>query len=212
MTTVGVRIDRTGRLFFISYARPSGRNLGKEKQFYKDLSEDVGELQGREVGQYPGFMDFNMKPGTIWSPELLEAVGHCQVLIPLLSRSLTTSEWCAKEWHAFSLRSIEAQPNAPQLGSRFGSGILPVLWTPMKKTRLPRVIGNIQIFAPADPDLADLYEQHGIYGLTIEDKEAYRRVVWELAQQIDLLLETYHVVPGRPEVDKLLNIFEEPHK
>lgn len=206
------RISPTGRLFFVSYARPARRNLAKEHQFYTDLSEDVAELQGRDAGEYPGFMDLDMKPGTAWSPELLDAVGSCQILVALLSKSLLGSPWCAKEWDAFSLRTVEPLPDPPSQGSKYGSAILPVLWTRMDKKKLPKVIGDIQIFSPEEPALAQLYNANGIYGLLIKDPSAYRTVVFELAQQIDLALDTYHVVPAVPEVKSLRNVFKEPRK
>lgn len=212
MTGEVARISPTGRLFFVSYARPLRRDLSKEVRFYTDLSDDVGELQGRDAGEYPGFMDLDMKPGTAWSPELLGAVGECQVLVPLLSKSLVGSQWCGKEWDAFAQRTVQPQPDPPTQGSRFGSAILPVLWTRMDKKRLPKVIGAIQIFAPEEPKLAQLYNDNGIYGLLIKDESAYRTVVLELAQQIDLVLETYHVVPAVPDVKTLRNVFKEPRK
>ena len=66
----------------------------------------VGGLTVRRPGADPGFMDLSMNPGSEWRGELLEAVGTCKVFVALLSPSYTASEWCGKEWDAFSRRKV----------------------------------------------------------------------------------------------------------
>ncbi|WP_189334113.1 TIR-like protein FxsC [Actinoplanes ianthinogenes] len=189
-------------VFFISYAhRPRRRRrteheLDPVEEFYATLSEHIYELVGLPVGAAAGFMDTDMDGGQRWSAELGYAIGHCQVLVPLLSPSYVTSRWCALEWQAFHRR-----PHHPMPGTHPTPGAVPVIpvhWIPVDLPSLPAEVRAVQFFKPANvpAQLAQSYEDEGLYGLLQtgeQGREAFNTVVWRLAQRIALAYGTHHV-------------------
>ncbi|MGC5017731.1 TIR-like protein FxsC [Micromonospora sp. DT47] len=218
MSTVETRAGTRAPLFFLSYSRsPARRATGNPAEyvsrFYDDLSVHVSELVGPVTGVDPGFMDSTIAGGERWTPELLQAAGTCQVFVPLLSSALLRSAWCGREWDAFSRRRIAPRHGA---ASAHETAIVPVTWSPTDGAPLPRVVRDIQRFSPAampDPDIAVQYQREGVYGLlTMQMENAYRAVVWRLAQRIVAIHRSYLVEPLVPTgVDELCNRFtEEP--
>ncbi|WIM93172.1 TIR-like protein FxsC [Actinoplanes oblitus] len=191
-------------VFFISYAhRPRRRRrpeneIDPVEEFYAALSEHIYELVGLRVGAAAGFMDTDMDGGQRWSAELAYAIGHCQVLVPLLSPNYLTSEWCAKEWRAFQRRPHRSIPGThPTPGSL---PVIPVRWAPVDVSSLPAEMRAVQVFKPAKvpAQMAQSYEDEGLYGLLQtgeQGREAYTTVVWRLAQRIALAYGTHHVEP-----------------
>lgn len=200
-------VERPAPLFFVSYAHTRASHL--IGTFFEDLSGHVQELIGRAPGEDPGFLDSSLVGGRRWAPELLHAVGTCQIFIPMLSASLFESTWCGYEWHAFSRRSvINRRSGRPDLET----AILPVIWVPHGSSREPQVVGQIQRFAPTGlPEAAiKKYQMEGIYGLSILDPNAYRAVVWRLAQRVVGLHLSHYVEPEpRLDVTQLRNAFTE---
>lgn len=130
-------------------------------------------------------MDVVTQGGTHWLDELLHAAGTCQVLIALVSAPYLSSEWCGREWCAFSRRtprSVDGTAAALRQGH-----IIPVLWAPVH-FELPPPVGAETIFSPAPtpkPGLPAEYKANGVYGLLrMEQKDSYRIVVWQLARLI----------------------------
>jgi hypothetical protein len=171
-------------LFFLSYAH-TGRPGKLVTDFFDDLSEDVAALIGLQAGTEPGFMDRSMPGGVRWLAELLDAVGSCQVFIALLSDPYVTSQWCSKEWYAFSRRKVVSITDDPVTHR---TGMIPVVWSPMPARRCPQVVSDVQRFLPrglAGEDISDQYETDGVYGFKRLNQESqYRCVVWRLAQSI----------------------------
>jgi hypothetical protein len=196
-------------LFFVSYARTRAADLILE--FFRDLSNHVQELVGRTAGADPGFLDRSMAGGQRWAPEVLRAVGTCQVFVPLISPSLFESKWCAYEWDAFSQRKVlNRATRAPDLET----AILPVIWSLPDSTQEPTVVRWIQRFSPSglpDSTVASLYEREGIYGLrSLNMDSAYRAVVWRLAQRIAGLYRSHFVTPMTfADIGQLRNVFTE---
>jgi|SRR5689334_11353924 len=210
-------IPRPPPLFFLSYAR-SGRGAGSDPfneldmqvvKFFQDLSMHVGGLTVRRPGSDPGFMDLSMDPGSEWRGELLEAVGTCKVFVALLSPSYTASEWCAKEWDAFSRRKV----TGGEPGGRYRTGIIPVVWSPYPINMFPQVIRRKQWFSPEGlpgMDLMAEYQEYGISGLMwLRREDAYRGVIVRLAQHIARFYHSYEVRPQVLREDELENIFRE---
>jgi len=210
-----VTADVGAPVFFLSYARrhprlpEPPRELNNEAlQFYVELSKHVYELLGLPAGCDAGFMDGEVDGGQKWSLELAHAIGHCQVFVPLISPHYLTSEWCAREWHAFTRRPVRARPSAkPSPGD---TPVIPVLWSYVETDRLPLAIRQVQLFTPArlpQRDIAALYRAEGLYGLLNlgeVGKQAYEAVVWRLAQRIALAFGTHDVEPG--EIDDFENL------
>jgi TIR domain len=200
----GDEVDLTAPLFFFSYShaaegQPDRRAKDRDEQavsFFEDLSEDVAELVSLPTGIDPGYMDRSIEGGAHWTPDLLEAIGTCQVFVALFSVRYFKSKWCAMEWHAFSQRKI-AGPPSPRASHQ--TTILPVIWAgPIPPKRFPKKVNQVQRFSPRalpDPSIAIRYEQEGILGLLRTDPAAYRAVVWKLAQNIAWLHENYRVEP-----------------
>jgi hypothetical protein len=210
-------LDPRMPVFFLSYVHSQGRQVGPPQEpnqrfvrFFDDLSENVAQLIDRPTGSDPGFMDRTLAGGARWTNELLDALGGCQVFVALLSAPYLSSEWCAKEWHAFSQRKVVLHKGE---GGRHQSAIIPVVWAPLRHKRVPAAVGAVQRFSPAglsDSDIQARYEANGIYGLLRTGQEAaYQAVVWSLALQIADIHYAYWVEPRKLAENELRNIFQE---
>jgi hypothetical protein len=198
-----------GPLFFLSYAR-DGRATQYVADFFKDLSDDVAQLVGRPAGSDPGFMDRSVQGGALWLSDLLHAVGSCQVFVALLSDPYVASEWCSKEWYAFSQRPVRSR-DTDEVTNR--TGIVPILWAPMPERPPPRVISAVQRFEPRGlegEDISARYRVEGVYGLKRLNRiDLYQGVVWHLAQAIARFNFAYKVESLVLEPDNLRDIFRE---
>lgn len=203
--------------FFVSYARARDRsgNPGAghfsdqlTRQFFFDLSEDVGQLISRTTGADVGFMDMGTPGGTHWLDELLHAAGTCQVLVALVSAPYLSSEWCGKEWCAFSQRTPQPFPGA-SASPRQGH-IIPVLWAPVPFA-LPAPVGAEMIFSPTGtpkPELPAEYKANGVYGLLrTERRDSYQIVVWELAKLISRVYHSQLLEPRKFKLEDLYDMF-----
>lgn len=208
-------------VFFLSYARVA-RRAGepardvneKRHQFFLALSDHIHELMGLEAGSRPGFIDDSMDGGQVWTEELAFAIGHCQVFVPLLSQRYLRSEWCAREWDAFTRRPVV--PNSKVMGAGKGTSVIPVIWTVVQHADIPLKISRVQRFAPTglpSGTVEDMYEREGIYGLPqlgAEGREAYEAAVWRLAQRIVRATHERWVKPRVPtDMHELRADFEE---
>lgn len=181
-----------GPLFFLSYARtvkgPTGVGPDQHvRQFFHDLTENVGQLVYRGAAVPAGFMDQEMRGGMNWPDELMHAVGTCQVLVALLSPRYLRSEWCRREWDAFLQCGAQGQAPEGTLSSRHRC-IVPVLWAPLHED-LPGHISPTQLFSPdsaPEPATPDRYRGNGVFGLMRMSylRESYEIVAWQLAMRI----------------------------
>jgi hypothetical protein len=201
------------RPFFISYAHAGPESNQAAKRFYNELRGDLQTLVGLPVGADMGFFDVEgLRPAMRWRDELATALGSCQVLVALLSVPYLNSEWCGKEWHAFTLREREPRPGAN--GFRNQGSIIPVRWAPIPFD-LPAVVQDeVQIFKPQStteqPDLPERYEEEGIFGLLRRNRqEAFRGVVWDLAKSIQQIYYSQWLRPRDFTPDELRNVFED---
>ena len=211
-----VEIPPPPPLFFLSYARSSHGSSGAPANeldmqimtFFRDLSMNVAGLTVRRAGADPGFMDRSTSVGSDWSDELLEAVGTCKVFVALLSPSYTVSEWCGKEWHAFSRRKVRGGR-----GANYRTGIIPVIWAPYPEELFPPVIRRVQWFSPEglpDIDILAEYQKNGVSGLMYMKQDIfYRSIVLRLAQHIANFHYNYEVESRVPRENELYNIFQE---
>lgn len=190
--------------FFLSYAHPpAGQQIGVPQQptrwfdkFFDGLSETVAELVGLELGTDVGFMDRSMQAGEIWSDELLQAVGTCQVCVALLSPRYIGRKWCAMEWSAFAQRRVIRRSDHKEVSRR---PIIPVKWAPMPgDNRVPAAVKKVQHFGLTglpDPGHGALYGTEGIVGLMHMGAPAYDTIVWKVARAVSTFCETYWVAP-----------------
>jgi hypothetical protein len=126
--------------FFLSYAR--GVDDGYVLNFFDDLCNEVRSLVGLRPEDQVGFLDVqNIQPGDRWPDELIDALSHCRVFLPLYSPAYFGSEPCGKEWAAFQERVLRHQA---QHQTR-SSALIPVQWAPLPS--LPAVASPIQMVA-----------------------------------------------------------------
>ena len=206
--------------FFLSYPRTDAKAGGRDRprssdqlvgRFFDELSAEIAPLVHLPYGSDMGFMDVEGLPGGMNShPELMRALGTCQVLVSLLSAPYLMSEWCGREWHAFTLRkrTTIAGVNAPP----YQGSIIPVLWAPIA-FEVPAVVkDHVSIFLPKptrrDPDLSRLYAQRGIFGLMrAREEDAVSEIVWQLAKLIQQIYYGQRLEPRDFQPNELSNIF-----
>jgi hypothetical protein len=210
-------VPDNGTPFFLSYARARG-DAGTQgmahfsdlytSRFFFDLCEDLSQLISRTPGADVGFMDTRTYGGVHWREELLHAAGTCQVLVALLSAPYLSSEWCGKEWCAFSRRTSRALSGMD--GSLHQGHIIPVRWAPVRFS-LPSVVKEEMIFSPSeapDPELPAEYKANGIYGLLRMGREdSYKIIVWQLAMLISRIYHGRRLRTRKFDIDELCNVF-----
>ena len=211
--------------FFISYAHAGPDSNNAAERFYYELRGDLQTLVRRPVGTSMGFFDAEgLRTGVRWRDELTDALGQCQVLVALLSVPYLDSEWCGMEWHAFTLRERELLPGAS--GFQNQGPIIPVRWAPIPFDLPPVVKDEAQFFKPqsardqrsdkdqqsirVQPDLAERYEEEGIFGLLRKGQvDAFRGVVWDLAKCIQQIYYNQAAKAERKiDPGELRNVFE----
>ena len=88
--------------------------------------------------------------------------------------------------------------------------IIPVRWAPVPFP-LPPLIANAQIFTPPrtpEPDLPELYEENGVFGLMTTGRDNYYKIiVWELAKLIQKIYYSQRAVHRSFDHKKLRNVF-----
>jgi TIR domain-containing protein len=206
-------VDPATPLFFLSYAHSRFRNPDRNRrfrQFFDDLQENVAELVSRPAGSDPGYMDRSIPGGAPWSAELLRIIGTCQVFVALLSPPYLDSPWCAREWHAFVQRRVVSHPQGKVSDQ---TAIISVMWTPLRDEEIPAAVSRVQRFLPrpvANADIAAQYEGEGLLGLLQLDNDAYKAVVWRIAQRIAEINYNFRVEPGQFQYSELRDTFKEP--
>lgn len=210
-------LDPQSPLFFLSHGRATV-GMGQQDpdryvvEFFEELSMNVALLFGREAGSDPGFMDkWSLHGGRRWTGELFAAVGTCQVFIPLISMPLMQSDWCGREWDAFSRRTVVNQQSG---GVDHETAIVPLLWSPIQAHRVPAVVREVQLFSPKglpDSAVAVNYQREGLYGLRMLGMDsAYRAVIWQLAKRVVEIVGSHWVQPSELKgPGELRNVFSE---
>lgn len=212
MTTSASPPGQRSPVFFMSYAhRPHNAGDHQVRDFYDLVYSHVDELLGLPPGHEAGFIDAEMNGGQRWSDDLAYAIGHCQVLVPLVSPRYTRSKWCAREWNAFQQRARSTRP-----GGTPSSGdipVIPVWWTPYPLADLPEAVRAVQFFT-ADrmprPEMARMYQSEGLYGLRQLGRpgvEVYEAVAWFLARRITESYGAHDVRTGDIDFDGLSTRF-----
>jgi FxsC-like protein len=184
--------------FFLSYARTprlgSNDNSDPDRwvyKLYRDLSDTILNLTGQS--ESAGFMDRDVRLGTVWSADLANALASCRVFVPLYSPRYFSSESCGKEWFAF------AQREAAQLARASGAAraIVPVLWVPVQPESMPAIARSL----PFD-SLGHRYDVEGFYGIMKLQRyrEDYQLALDRLARRIIEVADRTEV-KTRPPVD-----------
>ncbi|KPM55989.1 hypothetical protein ACG83_12385 [Frankia sp. R43] len=107
---------------FVSY----GHGADDDDQFGLFV-DDLRAAIVRATGVGPAralYVDTSLSVGVEWSPELVEALSRCRVLMPFYSVSLMSSRGCGREWAYFTQRQDEFE----RATGRPAGSIVPVLW------------------------------------------------------------------------------------
>jgi hypothetical protein len=196
--------------FFLSYAHIGPSSDEMAKHFYNILRGHLQTLVHVPVGTSLGFFDQDgIYPAKFWDQELGDALGTCQVLVPLMCPPYLNREWCGKEWNAFTQRERAARPGGS--GSPNLSPILPVRWSPVPYP-LPQEVAKTQFFTPNNTQkqlgLVKAYEEDGLFRLLeAGDRDAYGTIIWQLAKRIQQIYYSQHLKPRVVVPDDLRNVF-----
>jgi FxsC-like protein len=167
--------------FFLSYARARVPREGRHDpdrwvaKFYRDLCDDVSEVTG---SAHPGFMDRETPAGAEWPAELANALSACRVFVALYSPAYFRSDYCGKEWAAFT-RRIEMNGS----GRAATAAIIPALWITMPDHELPAMVRSKHYVTP---DFPAAYRDEGLYGIIKLNRyrDAYKQTVLKMARLI----------------------------
>ncbi|MEV7779734.1 TIR-like protein FxsC [Kitasatospora sp. NPDC088351] len=191
--------DSARPYFFLSYAhtpKSGARGAGDPnhwvRQLYRDLCEAVLQLTTAPAGVSVGFMDESMHQGELWAERLSEELATCRVFVPLYSPRYFNSVPCGQEWYSFTRRPVYPA----NIDSERTSGIVPVLWAPMSRYKLPQVASELQFnHASFGPD----YATEGLYALMKLSyfRSAYELAVHRLARRIVEVAEETVIPVGR---------------
>ncbi|MGI5236859.1 TIR-like protein FxsC [Dactylosporangium sp. CA-139066] len=196
-------LDPAAPVFFVSYARPRSPQpaaptvSNRVVNFFHELSLHLNNLVYREAGADPGYLDVSQDDTGDYPSRSLEALGSCQVFVPLLSPAYPRSRWCALEWNAFTSRAVRSRENESPTRS---TSILPVLWTSTLSnfSQMPDAIRNIQFFYPSRVGRSgnsQQYTEDGLYGMLASNAPGTDEVIFRLAQRIVEIYQSNHVGP-----------------
>ena len=89
--------------FFCSYARANNNDY--LKRFFKDLSENVREKLGGQIGADVAFFDqTEVELGADWDATIVDALNSTRALVALASPAFFKSPYCSKELGLFESR------------------------------------------------------------------------------------------------------------
>jgi FxsC-like protein len=171
-------------VFFISYAH--GPDDGHVRRLFEDLSAELRRHGMPAAGDEVGVLDSDVGTGEDWQQRLAEALASCKVFIPIYSPRYFTSQWCGREWEAFTTRRLRASEPA---------AVLPVQWVPMQD--LPPPARDLR--APT-VELGQAYAERGLYGLirTRRFRDEYESFVTRLAGQVVDMARRHPLPPAAP--------------
>lgn len=208
-------IDPLAPVFFLSYTRGESAQLTRQHdvdhlvlRLYDDLVDFLVPLIPRDPGAEYGFIDRKLRGGHTWEPNLLYALGRSQVFVALTSVPYFASEYCGKEWGAFSRRGISHRLEG---ATQFDSAIVPVVWAPNLSGQEPKVASALQRFTPGPRWHEELYLERGFHGLLTHKKyeDEYKEVTWRLARHIANTFFNCRVETVELDEPTLRDVFQE---
>jgi FxsC-like protein len=195
--------------FFLSYAR---ENFDKYlNKFYRDLNEEIRTLTSSDEGDEGFFDKTSIELGKPWPNDLTTALQNCRTFICLYSPRYFTSEFCGKEWQAFSDRQDTHSARLATNQSR-PALMFPVLWLP--ETSLPRplpaVVSTVQY---QHHDFGEVYAHEGLRLLIALRKyhDHYREFLAKFALKLTESAKE-HCVPPLPNPQRINEIESAFHR
>ncbi|SEE65091.1 TIR domain-containing protein [Streptomyces sp. 3213] len=195
---------------FLSYGRTphapeSHRPPDKQlRDFHAELTDHLLQITDLDAKTPAVYLDTRIQLGLGWEDELKLRLAHCQVLVPVLSRRLFSSKWCALEWKCFELR----QQLQREQGKFTRNAIVPVLWNGLRPDEIPLPYSAVEY---DHQDLGPDYTKLGLLGLRNHGRHAtHRKVVYQLALEIVEVAVTAGLEPCDPSLfddlfDELVN-------
>jgi len=186
---------------FVSYA--SGDDDGRLSQFVRDLRAHLSGALGKklfaEESVFFDRQDLNRTP-TDWKRKLEQSAGSAAILIPFLSPSYASSDYCAMEWEWFR----EEHPLRWRAGSEEVYRVCPVSWRSLDQEMLEQLAPEIR--AAQEQRTPDVEELGGkiVNGLRMmrrsfqtvflgEAENEVRRKVWDEMSRMG-----FRVMPEAP--------------
>jgi len=125
---------------FISYA--SDDHNGRMVQFVQDIGSYLRKELGKLFDERYIFFDLqelNRSP-VEWKKSVEQSAGSAAILIPFLSPSYATSEYCAKEWEWF----LNSHPLRWKAGTEEVFRVCPVKWWPLNEETISQIAPEIR--------------------------------------------------------------------
>ncbi|MER5637206.1 SAV_2336 N-terminal domain-related protein [Kitasatospora sp. NPDC002227] len=165
--------------FYLSHERAPGDGE-LVRRLFEDLCEAVYEATYLPSPEAAGHLG-----AAAGSPAATAALAGCRVFVPLYAPGYFQQECCGKEWSAFGRR--------PR-GAGWSSGVVPVLWEPVRPHELPEVAGQL-LYADSN---AERYAREGLLALAADPARRgdYEFAVHRLAARIVDVAEQARIPVG----------------
>ncbi|MEU9915889.1 toll/interleukin-1 receptor domain-containing protein [Streptomyces sp. NPDC051001] len=149
--------------FFTSYSELPAKRSYVER-FHLDVKEEVEGRLGLRTA-CDAFLDrLSMKSNDEWRYRIQEGACLTRTMLVLYSPRYFNSDWCAREWTAFTERVRRHR----EVHGGDGEHRVGVVWR-RGPADLPEVVGNGQFLTG---DHGSMYEEHGLFHLVPEKDEA----------------------------------------
>ncbi|WP_322752351.1 TIR-like protein FxsC [Frankia sp. Cas3] len=193
-------------MFFLSYAHTDGVGCWV-RDFYLDLCDELTRKTTLDPSVI-GFQDVDMRSGTRWADTIADELAHCQAFVPLYSPRYFNSEFCGREWQAFSDR-LDA---AKAVNGKTPPLIFPLLWEPPSVLCLPEVAAAVQYneFSKYGTEYTEL----GLMKIVKNKKDpslalGYDQILSAIVLEIKKNTDEYTLAPAAspPELETTRNAF-----
>ncbi|WP_322768092.1 TIR-like protein FxsC [Frankia sp. Cr1] len=199
-------------MFFLSYAHTDGVG-GWVRDFYLDLCDELTRKTTLDPSVI-GFQDVDMRSGTRWADTIADELAHCQAFVPLYSPRYFNSEFCGREWQAFSDRLDAAKAvngkTPPLIFPLLWEP--PILWEPPSDLRLPEVAGAVQYREFTEYGIE--YKKLGLMKIVKNKKDpslalGYDQILSAIVLEIKKNTDEYTLAPAAPppELETTRNAF-----
>ncbi|MBO3752249.1 toll/interleukin-1 receptor domain-containing protein [Streptosporangiaceae bacterium NEAU-GS5] len=198
--------------FFLSYAHVhpnayTNDDLDRDAlRLYRDVCSHIMQMTDFPHAKRPGFMDRKIDGGTRWDDDIKWGLASSRVFVALCGPRYFSSDYCGKEWDAFSRREALHLENSERRSAR--RAIIPIRWTPFEMETAPRVIQEHQHFR-FDHDSG--YLELGLYGLLKSKHEReYVDATLQITRAILRTARETAIAPCDPKIFvNLRNVFKD---
>ncbi|WP_405820818.1 TIR-like protein FxsC [Streptomyces sp. NBC_01390] len=172
--------------FYLSCVHGAGGG-GSERRFFRDLTAEISRLTPALVSGTGFFAEEELRGDENRQERTKLALASARVFVPLYSRQYFASQWCGREWDAFSRRRQFASE------SEGVSTIVPVLWAGTDEWRRPLATRSVPYI---DPRFGGRYPAEGLARLMDEgNRSEYWQVVRRIARAVVNAAESTSLSP-----------------